>query len=277
VLAGMRGRPAQALPLIEAAVRDATEGGQGTAVQYAWWAAAVLGNGLGRPDQALAAAQRAGDDTPGLFVSTWSLIELVEAAVGCGRSDLARDALDRVTEATEAAGTDWALGMLARSRALLGEGQAADDLHREAVQRLARTRLRPELARAHLLYGEWLHREGRRVEARGQLRAAWDLFVDIRMEAFADRAGRALAAVGERVSRPGVDPVDALTAHEAEIAQLAAAGHSNPDIGAQLFLSPRTVEWHLRKVFSKLGVSTRRDLAGVLGREPVDAAGGRSP
>ena len=264
VLAGFQGREAQASGLIDATIEESTAGGQGTAVQYARWARSVLLNGLGRYREALAAAQDASDDTPELFVSVWAAIELLEAATRCDEPELARDALERIAAATAVAPTDWALGIEARSRALLSEGETAERLYREAIERLGRTRLRPELARAHLLYGEWLRRENRRVDARAQLRAAHDLFTSIGMEAFAERARRELLATGEKVRKRTVETRDELTAQERQIARLARDGLSNPEIGARLFLSPRTVEWHLRKVFAKLGIRSRRELADAL-------------
>lgn len=264
VLAGLRGREAEARRLIDTTISDATAAGQGAAVQYAWWATAMLCNGLGQYEQALTAAQEASDDTPELFVSGWATIELVEAAARVGRPEAALAALERFSAGTAAAGTDWGLGVEARLRALLSDGVAADLLYREAIDRLSRTRVRPELARAHLVYGEWLRRGNRRVDARAHLRSAHKMFAAMRMEAFEERARRELAATGERVRRRSVDTLDELTAQEAEIGHLAASGRSNPEIGAQLFLSPRTVEWHLRKVFMKLGVSSRRELASAL-------------
>jgi ATP/maltotriose-dependent transcriptional regulator MalT len=264
VLAGMRGRDSDAEALIAATIRHATAGGQGTAVQYAHWARSVLLNGLGRYQEALAAAQEASDDTPELFVSAWALSELIEAATRSEEPDLAAAALERLGEATCAADTDWARGVEARGRALLSEGEAAERSYREAIERLGRTRLRPDLARAQLLYGEWLRRENRRLDARMQLRAAHDQLTAIGMEAFAERARVELLATGERVRKRTLDTRDELTAQEWQIAQLAREGLSNPEIGARLFLSPRTVEWHLRKVFTKLGIRSRRDLAGVL-------------
>src|SRR5206468_3537544 len=173
-------------------------------------------------------------------------------------------ALVRLEERTRAAGTDWALGVLARSRALLTRDEAADGLYREAIERLERTRVRAELARAHLLFGEWLRREGRRVDAREQLRLAHEMFVAIEMEAFAERARRELLATGERVRKRTAETRGDLTPQEAQIAQLARDGHSNPEIGAQLFLSTRTIEWHLRKVFTKLEISSRKELDAAL-------------
>jgi DNA-binding CsgD family transcriptional regulator len=264
VLAGLQGREARASSLIDATIKEFTAGGQGTAVQYARWARSVLLNGLGRYREAIGAAQEASDDTPELFVSIWADIELLEAASRCDEADLARHALGRIVAATGVAPTDWALGIAARSRALLSEGEATDGLYLEAIERLGRTRLRPELARTHLLYGEWLRRENRRVDARAQLRAAHELFNAIGMEAFAERAGRELQATGETVRKRQAETRDDLTAQEAQIARLARDGLSNPEIGARLFLSPRTVEWHLRKVFVKLGIHSRRELTTAL-------------
>ena len=264
VLAGFQGHEIRATGLIDTTIREFTAGGQGTAVQYARWARSVLLNGLGRYREAMIAAREATDDTPELFVSVWAAIELVEAASRCDDSESARDARDRVVAATAIAPTDWASGIAARCRALLSEGKAADGLYREAIERLGRTRLGPELARAHLLYGEWLRRENRRIDARTQLRTAHELFTAIGMEAFAQRARGELLATGEKVRARTVETRDELTAQESQIARLAREGLSNPEIGARLFLSPRTVEWHLRKVFAKLGIRSRRELARAL-------------
>jgi DNA-binding CsgD family transcriptional regulator len=266
VLAGFQGRENQASDLFSTTVSAFTAGGQGTAVQYARWAHSVLLNGLGRYPEAMRAAREASDDTPELFVSIWAAGELLEAATRCDEPKLARAALDRIVAATSVASTDWALGIAARSQALANAGDTADRLYQEAIERLGRTRLRPELARAHLLYGEWLRRENRRADARAQLRIAHDQLTAIGMEAFAERARNELLATGERVRRRTVETRDDLTAQERQIAELARDGLSNPEIGARLFLSPRTVEWHLRKVFSKLGIRSRRELAGVLPR-----------
>jgi ATP/maltotriose-dependent transcriptional regulator MalT len=274
VLAAFRGPEAEATKLIEATITEATAGGQGTAVQYAHWANAVLNNGLGHCEKALAAAVEASEDTPELFVASWALPELIEAASRTGNTELAADALERLVGETKTSGTDWALGAQARCRALLSEGDAAEDHYREALDRLGRTNLRPELARTQLLYGEWLRRQGRRVDAREQLRAAHDAFVLMGAEAFVERARHELATTGEKVRRRTVETRDELTSQEAHIARLAAEGQTNPEIGAQLFLSPRTVEWHLRKVFTKLGISSRRELRTALpeaGREAVPA------
>src|SRR5215208_2840935 len=246
VLSALRGQT-DALPLIESTIRDAETGGQGLGVQWAEWVSAILFNGLGRYDRALASAQRAAEETPQLQVAPWASTELIEAAVHTGRRDLATDALELVMAATAASSTDWGRGMQARCRALFSEGESAERLHREAIERLGRTRRRPELARAHLLYGEWLRRENRRVDARVQLRAAHDQFASIGMEGFADRARAELQVTGEKVRKRTVETRDDLTAQERQIAALAGRGLSNPEIAARLFLSPRTVEWHLRK------------------------------
>jgi DNA-binding CsgD family transcriptional regulator len=197
-------------------------------------------------------------------MSAWALPELVEAAARTGQAELAGHALERLAETTQHCGTDFTLGIEARCRALLSDGEAADELYREAIDRLSRTQLRPELARAYLLYGEWLRRQGRRIDAREQLRAAHDMLAAIGMEAFAERAGRELAATGEMVRRRTTEASSVLTAQEAHIARLARDGRTNPEIGAQLFLSSRTVEWHLRKIFTKLGIGSRRELHAAL-------------
>ncbi|MET0770197.1 MAG: LuxR C-terminal-related transcriptional regulator, partial [Solirubrobacteraceae bacterium] len=263
-LVGLRGREPEASKLIERVVQGATAGGQGTAVQYAHWSNAVLMNGLGRYEEALAAAEEATGGTPELFVAMWALSELIEAATRCGETEKASSALARLREQTGGTDADWALGVVAHSRAQLGEGAAAEQAYLEAVDRLGRTRLRPHLARAQLLYGEWLRREGRRADARTQLQAAHDLFAAIGMEAFAERARRELNATGQKVRRRAAETRDDLTPQERQIAWLARDGLSNPEIGGQLFLSPRTVEWHLRKVFSKLGIQSRHELSRAL-------------
>jgi DNA-binding CsgD family transcriptional regulator len=262
-LAAFRGRE-EARALIESATYEASAVGQGVYVELTEWCLALLCNGLGRYREAVAAAAGAGEGRPEeLFVSTWTAIELIEAATRSDEPQVAQAALERVDAATSFAGTESALGILARCRALLSDSKA-DELYQEALERLGRTRLRPELARAHLLYGEWLRREGRRVDAREQLRTAHEMLLAIGMEAFAERARRELVATGERLRRRTVETRDDLTAQERQIAQLACDGLSNPEIGARLFLSPRTVEWHLQKVFGKLGIHRRRELADAL-------------
>jgi len=264
MLASLRGRQAEAAPLIEETIAEATAGGQGIAVAYAHWAAAILANGLGRYADALAAARQASEDTSTLYISMWALPELIEAAARTGDTGTASDALTRLAEFTLAGGTDFGLGVEARSRALLSAGETAENLYHEAIERLGRTRLRPELARAHLLYGEWLRRENRRTDAREQLRTAHDMLAVMGAEAFAERARHELLTTGEIARQRTAEPVSKLTAQEAHIARLAADGRTNPEIAAQLFLSARTVEWHLRKIFIKLGIGSRRELPEAL-------------
>jgi DNA-binding CsgD family transcriptional regulator len=264
LMASLRGDHGEAVPLIEATIAEAAASGQGIAATYAHWAAAILNNGLGHYADALAAAQYASQETPALYMSMWALPELVEAATRCGNSQLAAHALERLAETTRPGGTDFGLGIEARSRALVSEGSAAEKLYREAIDRLGRTRLRPELARAHLLYGEWLRRAGRRTDAREHLREAYEMLTAMGVEGFAERARRELLATGETVRKRRVETTGDLTAQEAQIARLARDGLSNPEISTQLFLSPRTVEWHLRKVFAKLGISSRRQLRVAL-------------
>jgi DNA-binding CsgD family transcriptional regulator len=231
LFAGFRGAEAEGPPLIKAVSTAARAAGQGMGVQWSQWAAAILYNGLGRYETALAEAQAAGD-APELFISIWVLPELIEAASRTGQRRLAADALGRLAEAVSIGQTDWGQGCYARARALLSDGEDADACYREAVDRLSRTGFRTELARAHLLYGEWLRRE--------------------------------LLATGETVRRRTADTSDQLTPQEAQIARLARAGMSNPEIAAQLFVSPRTVEYHLAKVFTKLDITSRRQLRQAL-------------
>jgi DNA-binding CsgD family transcriptional regulator/tetratricopeptide (TPR) repeat protein len=271
LLAAFRGDEAEAAPLIEATVDGSITGGQGIGVQFARWAGAVLFNGLARYDLALAAAEDATDDRFNLFLAPWALPELIEASVRSRQPELGRAALDRLAEATTAAGSDWALGIEARCRALLSDPADADALYREAIDRLGRTRLRPELARAHLLYGEWLRHEGRRTDAREQLRTAHDMLAAIGMQGFRERARRELVATGEKVRKRSVETRDDLTPQEEQIARLARDGLSNSEIGAQLFISARTVEWHLGKVFGKLGIRSRSGLGTALPRREQEA------
>jgi DNA-binding CsgD family transcriptional regulator len=261
-LRALQGREAEASAAIASAIEQF--GGQGMTATRAYWAAAVLHNGLGRYEEAAQAARQATTNALNHWIPTWVLPELVEAAARLGDAELARDALERLAKTTQPCRTEFALGIEARCRALLSDGAAADDLYREAIERLRRTRLRPEVARAHLLYGEWLRRENRRVDAREQLRTAHEMLVAVGMEAFAERARLELQATGEKVRKRTVETRDDLTAQERQIARLAHDGLSNPEIGARLFLSPRTVEWHLRNVFTKLGIRSRRELANAL-------------
>jgi ATP/maltotriose-dependent transcriptional regulator MalT len=270
-LRALQGREAEASALIAAAIEQAAAGGQGMAATQAHWAAAVLYNGLARYQEAVAAARQATSNTFEPWISMWALPELVEAAARVGDTELARDALERLAETTQPCGTEFALGIEARSRALLSAGATADELYREAIDRLRHTRLRPELARAQLLYGEWLRREGRRVDAREQLRTAHDLLAAIGMEAFAERARIELLATGETARRRTVETSGELTAQEALIARLARDGLSNPEIGSRLFISARTVKYHLRKVFTKLDISSRAQLDRALPSDPATA------
>jgi DNA-binding CsgD family transcriptional regulator len=260
----LRGEEPEASALLEVETRNASAVGQGLGIEYCRWGFAILYNGLGRYEQALTEAQQASNEAPELFVSAWALPELIEAAARTGERRVAGDALERLAEAASVGDSDWGLGVLARSRALVSEGEDADGFYREAIERLSRTRLRPELARAHLLHGEWLRRENRRRDARAELRTAYELFTTIGMGAFAERTRRELAATGEHVHRRTVETRDDLTAQERQVALLARDGRSNIDIGAQLLLSQHTVAYHLRKVFSKLGISSRRELVAAL-------------
>ncbi|HLK79622.1 MAG TPA: AAA family ATPase [Streptosporangiaceae bacterium] len=264
LVAALRGDDAEAVPLIEATIAEAAARGQGMAATYAHWAAAILNNGLGRYQEALAAAQYASQETPALYMSMWALPELVEAAARCGNSQLAAEAVERLAETTRPGGTDFGLGIEARSRALVSEGAAVEGLYREAIDRLGRTQLRPDLARAHLLYGEWLRRTGRRADAREHLRAAYEMLTAMGIQGFAERGRRELLATGQNVRKRKAETTSDLTVQEAQIARLARDGLSNPEISTRLFISPRTVEWHLRKVFAKLGISSRRQLRGAL-------------
>jgi DNA-binding CsgD family transcriptional regulator len=260
-LVAFRGREREASRLIQASTEDFLARGEGMGLTLAYWANAYLHNGLGRYDVAHAAAELAAGDPHELWFSPWAMVELVEASTRSGRNDRAANALEVLRETTRASGTPWAQGIEARSRALLAEGAAAETLYRKAIQHLGPTLLRVDLARAHLLYGEWLRREQRRIDARTELRTAHELFSEFGMEAFAERARVELEATGERVRKRTVDPRSDLTPQEAQVSRLAAQGHANREIAAQLFLSPSTVEYHLRKVFVKLGIKSRTQLA----------------
>jgi DNA-binding CsgD family transcriptional regulator len=264
-LAALRGREPEASALLARTAGQAEAAGEALGVTIAQWSAAVLNNGLARFEQAMTAA-RASAGISVLWISDWVLPELIEAAVRVGEIEVARDALERLTESAGPCDTDWAQGTLARCRALLSDAAGAPELYRTAIERLARTRVRPELARAHLLYGEWLRRHQQRTEAREQLRTAHEMFAGMGMEAFAERARRELLATGAAARKRTVEAAarDQLTPQERQIAQLVRDGFSNPEVGERLFLSPRTVEWHLRKVFTKLGVTSRRQLRDAL-------------
>jgi DNA-binding CsgD family transcriptional regulator len=285
-----RGREAEAAALAETTRKDAERRGEGVGLSFVWWATAVLCNSLGRYAEAQAAAEQASEDQPVLWSGVSALAELIEAATRSGSPGSAAAAFGRLAEITSACGTDWALGLEARCRALISDGEAADRSYREAIDRLGRDGVRLEAARARLLYGEWLRRRQRSREARDQLRSAYQAFDSMGAEAFAERARVELRASGGS-ARKRAAPQDDLTAQEALIARLAGGGASNPEIAAQLFLSPATVAYHLRKTFTKLGISSRGQLASappglsavpVLpvtrrpGRPPAHAAAGRS-
>lgn len=263
LVGALRGHMEEATTLLDTVDEQGSAVGQGFEVQFTRWTRAILLNGVGSYEQAFVAAQQASAEQPELFLSAWALPELVEAGVRSGHEAAARAALARLAEAAAAAESDWAWGVEARSRALLSEGDDADSCYRTAVDHLARTQLRPELARAHLLYGEWLRRQGRRSESRAALRSAHTTFDAIGMEAYAERARRELLATGEKVRRRTAETRTELTAQEQQITTLAAEGLTNQEIGERLYLSNRTVEWHLRKVFAQLGISSRRDLRGL--------------
>ena len=268
MLEAWRGREPAASELIEATVRVASARGQGRMVSMAAYASSVLDNGLGRHDAARDAAWRAfaGDE---LGLGPYVLPELAEAASRTGDVELVGAAGSWLSERTRVAPTEWALGVQACVRALHSQGEAAERRYRESIDRLGRTRVRAQLARARLLYGEWLRRQRRRLDAREQLRVAHDLFATIGMEAFAERARRELRATGETARRRTVPPRGELTAQEAMIARLARDGLSNPEIGSRLSISARTVQYHLAKVFAKLAISSRGQLDQVLPHDPA--------
>jgi DNA-binding CsgD family transcriptional regulator len=262
-LAALRGGEAEFAELVLSTIAEARARGEGVALTVAEFLSGTLYNGLGRYEAALAAvtpAERFYSEGPAI----WALTELIEAAVRCGQPERAQRAFERVEETTRAAGTEWALGIEARMRALLSDGSDAEGLYQEAITRLGRTSIRVQLARTHLLYGEWLRRRRRRLDAREELRTAHALFTDFGVKAFAERAGRELEATGERARKRTVDAVDQLTPQESRIARLAAEGHSNREIAARLFISANTVEYHLRKVFRKLDVKSRTQLEAQL-------------
>jgi ATP/maltotriose-dependent transcriptional regulator MalT len=262
-LAALRGDEVGASALIDATKADVTRRGEGAGITFAEWAGATLNNGLGRYDQALAAGRRATAYDKDLALLCWSLVELIEAAARCGMTETATGAYGKLAEMAAASGTDWVLGAQARSNALLSDGEAAERLYRESIARFGNTRLRVDLARAHLLYGEWLRRERRRCEAREQLRTAHGMLEAMGVAAFAERAGRELRATGETARKRTVATRLELTAQEAQIARLARDGLSNPEIGSRLFISAETVKYHLRKVFPKLGITSRSQLDRV--------------
>ena len=256
-LLAWQGRRAELRALMQT---EATSRNEGVGIGVAQWAVALLENGLGHYEDALVVAEQAAEQREEVASTKWALVELIEAAARSG-SDAGADALRALTVMTQASGTDWALGVEARSRALLNQGGNAESLYREAIERLRRTRVRAELAHAHLLYGEWLRRERRRLDAREQLRTAHELLVEMGIEAFAERAARELRATGATARKRRVEASGDLTPQEAQVAHLAREGLSNREIASRLFLSPRTVEYHLRKVFTKLQIRSRHELA----------------
>ncbi|MGR6917809.1 AAA family ATPase [[Actinomadura] parvosata] len=274
VLEPWKGDETATREVIEAITRDVALRGEGKVASATQWARAVLHNGHGRYEEAYEAAERGAEHPLELGLSTWSTIELVEAAARSGRPGRAAEAARRLDEMARASGTDWALGTSAHARAQVSEGPAADTLYREAIERLGRAGVRMALARARLLYGERLRREGRRVDAREQLGLAYELLGAMGADAFAERARRELQATGETTRRRPAEAGPALTAQEAQIARLAAEGLTNPEIGAQLYISPNTVEWHLRKVFTKLGITSRKQLRATLPARPAGPATG---
>ena len=267
LLAGCRGNETEAERLFATVEAAAVDRGEGVVLSFGEHARALLHNGLGQAVAALEAARRASERNE-LMVSVWSFPELVEAATRCGRTEMAAAAVEQLAERTQAAGTELALGIEARARALVSEGEPAEELYREAIDRLGRSRFAFELARARLLYGEWLRRENRRIDARSQLRSAHDRLESMGARAFAERARRELLATGGTARARTPETRDRLTAQEAQIAHLAAEGLSNPEIGARLFISRRTVQYHLHKVFAKLEITSRNQLAGALADAP---------
>jgi ATP/maltotriose-dependent transcriptional regulator MalT len=274
VLTAWRGQARAGKELIDVTIGEASARGEGVGVAICEYSHAVLCNGLGEYEEALAAARSACADPAEMVAHNWGMIELIESAARTGRTDLAAETLQRLTTKAQACRTDWALGLEARSRALLSTGDVAEHSFREAIGHLSRARVAGELARAYLLYGEWLRRENRRIDARRELTFADEMFSAMGMEGFAERTRRELLAAGATVRRRTADAADQLTEQEALIARLARDGLSNSEIGAQLFISARTVEWHMRKVFSKLGVSSRRQLRPAMGDRgrPVTAS-----
>jgi DNA-binding CsgD family transcriptional regulator len=264
LVAAFTGDEPQSSVYIRAGIDLASARDEGSSIQVGRWAEAILLNGLARYEQALSAALLATQNVIEWMLTPWVLPELIEAAVRTGNDALARDALERLDESTRSSDRDWGRGVLARGQALVSDDDTAMEHYGTAIECFSRAGLRPDLARTHLLYGEWLRRQNRRTDARDQLRRAYDMFSDIGMLAFAERALQELRATGETVRKRRDDTRDDLTPQEDLIARLAVEGQTNREIGAQLFISPRTVEWHLRKVFIKLGVTSRRGLRDSL-------------
>jgi RNA polymerase sigma factor (sigma-70 family) len=256
----MRGRESEMRQFIDAARSEVVRRGEGAGLLFMDWAESLLLNGLGRYAEALVAARRVVDHTE-LVAENWAMPELIEAAVRVGDLELAGETDRRLTDRSRASGTDWALGIAARSHALLEDDARAEHFYTESIERLGRTRIAVDLARAHLLYGEWLRRQRRRLDARSELRIAHEMFTGFGMEAFAERARVELRASGETARKRTVQTLDQLTPQESQVARLAAKGRTNREIAAQLFISPSTVEYHLHKAFRKLNVKSRTQLA----------------
>jgi DNA-binding CsgD family transcriptional regulator len=263
LLAAWRGQASSASNLADVVLRDERIRGERRSITGADYAMAIFHNGLGHYELAFEAAQKA-SASDAMGTSSWALYELVEAAARSGHQDVARVAVERLSERAAASGTAWAKGTEAQSRALIEDGELAERLHRQAIEWLGQCRMAAHLARARLTYGEWLRRESRRVDARAQLRTAYDTFAAMGADGFANRAQHELLATGAKVRKRQADTRDELTPQEAQIARLARDGRTNPEIGSELFISPRTVEWHLGKVFMKLGISSRKGLRGPL-------------
>jgi len=269
-LAAFAGRQAEAATLIETINRRLSLRGDGVGITIVEWASALLNNGIGDYHAAVEAAQRTTEYLGKWITPPWPAVELIEAAARIGCPEMADDALRRLAEITAVSGTDWALGIEARSRALLSDGDAAERSYLESIERLGRTCIRSDLARAHLLYGEWLRRQRRRIDARAELHIAHDMLQTMGMEAFAERARRELKATGETARKRAIAPRDEeLTAQEAQVARMARDGLSNPEIGVRLFISSHTVQYHLRKVFTKLGINSRSQLDRALKESPA--------
>jgi DNA-binding CsgD family transcriptional regulator len=266
-----KGHPAELSRLIDQFSGDMAQREEGKWDTACLAAAAILNNGLGNYEGALVAAEACCDGGNELSGATHALAEVVEAAARTGQMDRGAAALVRLSELTGPSHTGWARGLEARSRALLAEGDAAEPLYQMAIDHLGGTRMRTDLGRAHLVYGEWLRRQKRRVDARHQLRLAYEMFSEMGMRGFAERALRELRATGETVRQRRDDTRSDLTPQEEQIARLALEGRTNPEIGAQLYLSARTVEWHLRKVFTKLGIASRRELRDALPAGPASS------
>ncbi|HET6866590.1 MAG TPA: LuxR C-terminal-related transcriptional regulator, partial [Solirubrobacteraceae bacterium] len=264
LVAAWQGQEGEVSRLITAIVDEVVPRGEGLGLTIAQWARALVSNGTGRYEEGVAAALQASEHPEDLGFSNWGLFELIVAGAHSGMTDVATAGLERLSEMTRASGTDWGLGVEAHARALLSDREAAEPLFREAIERLGRTHIRIGLARAHLNYGEWLRREGRRLDAREELRIAHDMFTSMSAEAWAGRAERELLATGEQTRKRGVETREDLTTQEAQVARLARDGLSNAEIGARMFISPRTVEYHLHKVFNKLGINSRNQLGRAL-------------